>query len=170
MSPARLALTLAAFAVGILSFIHLHRDDSVGGIGDRARDFTLPDTAGQAHASTEWAGRVRVLNFWATWCPPCRREVPALIALQKEFGARGLQVVGIAMDEADLVADFAGEAGINYPLLIGQQDVVDLAIGFGNRHAALPYTVVIDREGRIAHVQVGEVTRERLAPTLERLL
>jgi len=169
VTPARIALALAAFAVGILTFSHL-TGDPPGAMGKLAREFSLPDTTGQAHASTEWAGRVRLINFWATWCPPCRREIPALIALQQDFGARGLQVIGIAMDDAEAVAAFARETGINYPLLVGDQDVVELAVDLGNHREALPYTVVLDRAGRIVHVHAGEVTEAGLAPVLERLL
>jgi peroxiredoxin len=169
MSPAHLVLALAAFAVGLLAFAY-RADEGPLAPGDRIREFTLPDTEGRAQASSQWAGRVRVVNFWATWCPPCRREIPALVGLQQDYGARGLQVIGIAMEDAASVAAFAREAGIDYPLLVGEQAVAELATALGNPHGALPYTVVIDRGGRIAHQQAGEVTRERLVPILEGLL
>ena len=171
MSPARLALALAAFAVGLIAFAFVSEGPKESlEVGDAAPPFTLPDTAGVMRSSGEWAGEVVVLNFWATWCPPCRREVPALVATQEAYGARGLRIVGVALDEPAAVDAFAREMGIGYPLLVGQQEVVELARRFGNLYAALPFTVVLDREGRIVHAQAGEVTRDALALRVEGLL
>jgi peroxiredoxin len=171
MTPARFALALAAFAVGLLAFSFL----SDGGKdylepGDRAPAFSLADTAGRLRASNEWADQVLVLNFWATWCPPCRREIPALLDIQRELGPRGLTIIGIALDEAPAVEAFAREIGIDYPLLVGEQDVVDLGRRLGNHYAALPFTVVVDRKGVITHAQAGEITRESLTSRVLGLL
>ncbi|MDD3448262.1 MAG: TlpA disulfide reductase family protein [Gammaproteobacteria bacterium] len=133
-------------------------------------DFSLPDPDGTLHAASDWDGQVLVVNFWATWCPPCRREIPTFIELQQEYGARGLQFVGIAMDEADRVRDFATTLGINYPLLVGEQAVVDAARAYGNEAGLLPYSAVVDRSGKIVFTWAGELTREQAEEVILPLL
>jgi thiol-disulfide isomerase/thioredoxin len=113
---------------------------------------------------------VLVVNFWATWCPPCRREIPTFIELQQEYSARGLQFVGLAMDEAGRVRDFATTLGINYPLLVGEQAVVDAARAYGNEAGLLPYSAVVDREGKIVFTWAGELTREQAEEVILPLL
>jgi len=135
-------------------------------IGQQRPDFALPDLDGNVHTLDEWDGRVIALNFWATWCPPCRTEIPEFIALQRRYSDRGLQFIGIALQTAEEAAPFVQEYGINYPVLAGLQPVVEVARAFGNRIGALPYTVFIDRSGRIAHVHAGPLSGDEA----ERLL
>ena len=132
--------------------------------------FTLPDLEGVPRASTEWDGSVRVVNFWATWCPPCIREIPLLVDVQDRFGDRGVQVIGIAIDETEAVAEFAADFDFNYPVLIGQQDAMDLANTFVNNFIGLPFTAFTDREGRILRVHTGEIHREQIEAILAELL
>jgi thiol-disulfide isomerase/thioredoxin len=101
-------------------------------------------------------GRLRVLNFWATWCPPCLREIPAFTALQARFGARGLQFVGIALDRPEAVRPFLAERGVNYPVLVGDDDVVRFMQRLGNTVGGLPYTVVLGPDGTVALTHQGE--------------
>ena len=122
----------------------------------------LPDVGGVAHSLAQWRGRVLVVNFWATWCAPCREEIPGFVRLQARYGARGLQLVGIAIDQPGKVADFARELGINYPVLIGGVESLELLRQAGNRQAVLPYTLVIDREGKIVSRQPGGLKESRL--------
>lgn len=124
--------------------------------------FTLPDTAGQARSVQEWDGKVLVINFWATWCPPCREEIPEFVALQRKYAMRGLQFVGIAIDEPEAVLPFMKAAGVNYPVLLGQLTGIDLSRKYGNRWGALPFTAVIDREGQIVSVNGGSITRREM--------
>jgi thiol-disulfide isomerase/thioredoxin len=124
---------------------------------------SLPDLDGTLQPLTQWRGKVLVVNFWATWCGPCREEMPEFVRAQREFGPKGLQFVGIAIDQRDKVALFAKEFGLNYPALIGGYDAMDIAKPLGNRLAGLPFTVVLDRQGRIVHTQLGP-----LKPTLLR--
>lgn len=124
-------------------------------IGQPLPNFSLSDTSGQLHHSSEWAGNVLVINFWATWCPPCKEEIPHFIDLQKKYGQQGLQFLGITMDPVDKVRDFSNRFDINYPLLIGQHDIIMLAQEFGNHTGGLPYTVIIDRNGNISFIRQG---------------
>lgn len=110
----------------------------------------------------QWRGKVVVLNFWAPWCPPCREEMPGFISLQDKYRERGLVFVGVALDEKIKVQAFADEIGVNYPILLGEMDAVDLAKKIGNRLGGLPFTVVIDRNGGIVASAVGGLTLARL--------
>jgi thiol-disulfide isomerase/thioredoxin len=100
-----------------------------------------------------------VVNFWATWCIPCRDEMPEFVKAQREFGERGVQFVGIAVDDVAKVRDFAAELGLNYPALIGGYGAIELSKSLGNRVGALPYTVFIDRAGRINRAHLARSSR-----------
>ena len=123
---------------------------------------TLPDMAGTEMPLAEWRGQLLIVNFWATWCAPCREEMPEFVRLQTEFGAKGLQFVGIAVDDADKVRQFAAEIGLNYPALIGGHGAMELSRTLGNRVMALPFTVIVSRDGRIAHTQLGPLKGDQL--------
>ncbi len=132
--------------------------------------FSLADPDGQVRRGEEWAGRVRLLNFWATWCAPCREEIPLLIELQRKHGPAGFQVLGIAVDTSEAVRDYAAEMGIDYPLLVGEGDAVALGAQLGNDIGALPYSVLVDRDGRIAWTRRGIVREPDLDAVLLPLL
>jgi thiol-disulfide isomerase/thioredoxin len=106
-----------------------------------------------------WSGKSLVINFWATWCAPCRREIPLLQTLASEWAGRDVTVVGIAVDYRDKVQDFAREFRIDYPLLIGEQDALDVAAKFGMDSPAFPFTVFTDRRGEVVTLFVGELHR-----------
>jgi peroxiredoxin len=143
-------------------------DDSL--VNKPITDFTLPDLKGVKHDIHEWDGKVIVLNFWATWCPPCRKETPMFVQLQNTLGAKGLQFVGVAIDDHNKVKDFVDTYGVNYPILVGVDDAIEIAKTYGNRFGALPYTVVIDRTGKIVYVQRGELERDIAEKTIKSLL
>jgi thiol-disulfide isomerase/thioredoxin len=124
--------------------------------------FAYPDLEGVSRSSEEWLGRVLVLNFWATWCPPCLREMPDFIEFQERHGAEGLQFVGIAIDSEKEVADFADGIGINYPILLGETDAIALSQSLGNRFSGLPFSAIFDRRGKLVHTQAGELKRADL--------
>ncbi len=130
----------------------------------------IKDLEGREHSLSEWGGKILVVNFWATWCPPCVVEIPAFIKLQADFGARGLQFVGIALDDPKAAAKFATERAINYPILVGDDDVARLMESLGNTIGALPYTVVFDRQGQIVHTHQGEWAPADARQLLEPLL
>jgi peroxiredoxin len=131
---------------------------------------SLPDTSGQQQPLAQWRGKVMVVNFWATWCEPCRKEMPEFVRAQRELGPRGLQFVGIAVDQPDKVEQFAKELDLNYPALIGGYDAVDLSKSLGNQLSALPFTIVIDRRGNVATTQLGPFKADKLRATIDSLL
>lgn len=134
-------------------------------------DFTLPDLDDKKRSLKEWRGKVIVLNFWATWCPPCREEIPLFIAMQKKYAADGLQVIGVALDNKTAVMVYRQSANINYPLLIGDEEhVMQIMERYGNRMGSLPYTVIMDREGQFAVRKLGAFGRDELQYVLEPLL
>src|SRR3990172_984757 len=133
-------------------------------------NFILPEVDGKKHSLEEWRGKVIVLNFWATWCPPCREEIPLLIALQKKRAADGLQVVSVAIDDKTAVMLYRQSVGINYPILMGGDDALDLVARYGNRMGSLPFTVIIDRGGAIAVRKLGAFTQNELESLIEPLL
>lgn len=130
----------------------------------------LTDPQGAARTLDEWRGRVLVVNFWATWCAPCREEIPIFVRLQERYGAHGLQFVGIAIDQPDKVADFAREFGINYPLLLGGLETMGLVRLAGNRAGILPYTLVLDRAGTLVSRELGGLKEARLDSLVRPLL
>jgi thiol-disulfide isomerase/thioredoxin len=131
---------------------------------------SLPDTEGTPQSLGQWRGKVLVVNFWATWCGPCREEMPEFVQAQRELGPRGLQFVGIAVDQRDKVVQFAKDLGLNYPALIAGYDAVDLSVPLGNRLAALPFTIILDREGRVVHTQMGPLKPSQLRSIVVNLL
>ena len=130
----------------------------------------LPDLEGTVRPLSEWKGKVVVVNFWATWCAPCREEIPLFVKLQKKYGERGLQFVGIAIDQADKVRPYAAELGMNFPILLGGADAIELTRSLGNRAGVLPYTVILDRDGKVVSKEVGAAKEARLEPLLSGLL
>ncbi|HNP37456.1 MAG TPA: TlpA disulfide reductase family protein [Woeseiaceae bacterium] len=124
--------------------------------------FTLNDLDGNARAFSEFDGRNRLLNFWATWCAPCRREIPVLKAFQAEQGDDGVLVMGIAVDFADAVANYAAAAQFNYPILIGEEDAMAVAESSGISFIAMPFTMIIARDGEYLGAYLGELHREKL--------
>ncbi|MFT5131768.1 MAG: peroxiredoxin [Gammaproteobacteria bacterium] len=129
------------------------RNDNI--IGSMRPDFTLTDVAEQQRNISEWDGKVLAINFWATWCPPCIKEIPEFIELQHKYQKQGLQFIGIALQRAEEVTEFITEYGMNYPVLAGEMEVIEIAESYGNAIGALPYTVIIDRTGHIHYVKQG---------------
>ncbi len=134
------------------------------------RDFSLTDLDGNLHSTKEWQGKVMIINFWATWCPPCLKEMPAFSGLQKEFGPKGLQFIGVAIDEAESVKDFFQRTPINYPVLLGENQGTKIAHDLGNIVNTVPFTVIVDKQGHIVKSHMGELPREKLLEIVKPLL
>jgi thiol-disulfide isomerase/thioredoxin len=122
-------------------------------------EVTLPDLAGKTHALRDNAGHPRIYNFWATWCEPCRREIPLLNQLQASNGAEGLQIIGVAVDFRDSVLAFLKTTRLRYTLLVGEEDGLEAAQKFG-MELLLPFSVFADEHNHIVAVKVGELHRD----------
>jgi thiol-disulfide isomerase/thioredoxin len=132
-------------------------------------NFSYPDLDGRQRSGAEFADRVVVLNFWATWCPPCRKETPEFVAMQEAFGDR-VQFIGIAIDDEEPVREFAESYGVNYPVLLGDVEAVTLSRRLGNRYEGLPFTVVTRPGGSVVLRHTGGLERAQLEPLLKQLI
>lgn len=131
-----------------------------------ANDFTLPALSGDTITLSKFKGKVVILDFWATWCPPCRAKIPALVELQEEYRERGLQILGVSIDrDKETLKDFYKEHGINYPVLMDDGEV---AKRFGV--TAIPTTYIIDREGTLVKKYVGPREKEVFRNDIEPLI
>ena len=171
---ARWGLLVASGVVALAVGIHVARNGLSFGEDSKAAEallaVELPDAAGQVQRLDQWRGRVLVVNFWATWCVPCREEMPQFVRAQAAQGAQGLQFVGIAVDSVDKVQRFSEELGLNYPTLIGGLGAIELSRDLGNRLMALPFTIVLDRSGRVVHTQLGPLKDDQLQTIVKPLL
>lgn len=127
---------------------------------------TFSDANGKSQAISQWKGKIIVVNFWATWCPPCREEMPELSSLQQRYQDRDLVVLGISTDELDKIQEFIKENPVGYPLLSGEMDAMNVGLSLGNDKGVLPYTVIIKPDGNIAKTYFGRVSQAQLKETL----
>ena len=139
-------------------------------IGDLRPDFMLGSNTGELVSSSDFEGKTILLNFWATWCEPCRKEMPMLMDLQRKHGSTGLQVVGIALDNQESVKSFVSTYGISYPILVGESDVFETSAAYGNTEGVLPYSVLIDSEGIIRWKYAGVIKHDKITDLLSDLL
>lgn len=129
----------------------------------------FPDNQGHEQPLSQWRGQVVVLNFWASWCAPCREEIPDFVALRTQHRPKGVEFVGIAIDNPANVTQFLQRLSVNYPILIGEGAAHALARQLGNPTGALPYTVVLDRDGRVVLAHLGRLPRATLEKTLREI-
>lgn len=129
-------------------------------------DFTLVDLSGRERKLSEWRGRPLLLNFWATWCAPCREEIPLFIEMQKQHAATGLQVVGVAIDRRADVVEFVARFSVPYPILLADDKTLDLMNRYGNPIGSLPYSVIFRPDGTIAHRKLGAFSPSELQKVL----
>jgi thiol-disulfide isomerase/thioredoxin len=127
------------------------------------------ELSGNSTTLGNWSGKVRVVNFWASWCAPCREEMPDFDALQQQYPPPGVQFVGVALDNPEGVSRFLSVTPVKYPLVIADTRAMNQLIAYGNRSLALPFTVIIDSDARVVSTRLGRYPREELAHQLEAL-
>jgi peroxiredoxin len=139
-------------------------------LGSFRPDFQLTSNNGGSVSVADYTGKTILVNFWATWCAPCRQEMPMLMDLQREYGSHGLQVIGIALDDAQSVRSFVDTYGISYPILVGSEDVFTTSVAYGNEEGVLPYSVLIDKKGVVRWYYAGIIQHKEIASLLSELL
>lgn len=166
-----LAAATFALAAGIgTSIWYLQPGQTAPGIAGSFLDTPVPDLDHKPFSLKQYQGKVLVVNFWATWCPPCRREIPHFIEAQRELAGKGVQFVGIAIDDPLAVAGFSKEMGFNYPILLGGDRESEAMRQLGDEGGGLPFTVIFDRNGAIQARKLGGIEAEELHRTLAPLL
>lgn len=138
-------------------------------IGQTRPEFAMMDIDGKLRNIKDWDGRVVLLNFWATWCPPCLEEIPDFIEVQQAMESKGLQIIGVAVDNEEDVRQFASDMDMNYPVMAGEMEAIELSQKYGNKIGGLPFSAIIDKNGKITHTITGELRKDRLIPILEQL-
>ena len=130
----------------------------------------LLDLDGNKQSLSQWQGKVLLVNFWATWCPPCREEIPVFLSLRKKFSSDGFEVVGISIDDANKVKQYRRSMQIDYPLLDGEQSGMPLMVSLGNPTGGLPFSVLYDRSGDVVQIKTGAYGHQELQDLIEKLL
>jgi thiol-disulfide isomerase/thioredoxin len=168
VQPARTASAVSAAVPPSASASASLAPEAAGALPERLPNISMPDLEGHTRALSEWRGHPLLVNFWATWCEPCRREIPLLQRLRGSAGASSLEIVGIAVDTRAAVIPYAHQMHIDYPLLIGEDDGIKAADAFGMQ-AVFPFSVFADREGRIVALKIGELHPEDAQLILARI-
>jgi peroxiredoxin len=133
-------------------------------------EFSLPDLSGKQHNINEWKNQVRVINFWATWCHPCLKEMPEFDKFYQQHAKKGVQVIGIALDELEPVQEFITKYKISYPILVSPDEGIKIAHNLGNIVNTVPFTVIVDKKGNIVERKMGTLTGDELAKITTPLL
>ena len=133
-------------------------------------ELTLKDLNGKTQSLAQWRGKVLIVNYWATWCHPCREEMPGFSRLQDKYRDKDIQFVGISIDTVDKIIEFQKTTPVNYPLLIGDISIMESSAKLGNTRQALPFTAVFDREGRLSATKLGRLSEPELEGQLKELI
>lgn len=136
----------------------------------KLRALRLADADGQWRTLDDWQGKIRVVNYWATWCPPCLEEMPAFVRLSRRHANAGVQFVGISIDSVDKIREFRSAQKIDYPLLIGSMEVMQATAAMGNAARALPFTLIIDGQGILRETKLGRYSETELEQRLGALI
>ena len=168
-----LAILIAAGAAGFGTYLWLQPDRSTpvtaatpaappaapALTSQQALGVALDDLDGNSHALADWKGKVLLVNFWATWCPPCREEIPLLVKMQAKYAAQGLQIIGIASDEPndEVVRKFLKQMVVNYPILMSNGQSSEIVAALGGNLIGLPYSLLLDRDGKVLKIHPGEL-------------
>lgn len=163
------AVGVAALAAGY--YVGQVRDggEVAPGGAERLPSLSLPDSRGEMRSLDEWHGKALLVNFWATWCTPCREEIPELVEAQSQFGGRGVQVLGIAVDRPEPVRRYMDEMGFNYPSLVGETAGMDMMARFGNP-GSLPFTLAFDRDGKLVGKKLGRASATEIRRFIEAMV
>jgi thiol-disulfide isomerase/thioredoxin len=157
-------LLIAIATAGYLLQIYLQpaAPPPAGTLAESKLDFTLADLQGKPRQLSEWRGQALLVNFWATWCAPCRREIPLLKQTQARQAENHLQIIGVAVDFREQVEIYAKDAEFNYPILIGQEDAMAAAEASGIEFVGMPFTLVVAADGSMIKAHVGEIRAEHI--------
>ena len=174
MTHARLWLVLGGLAVvaGVIGYRLGEPGKSAETVAAAASLFelTLADLDGRPQALRQWRGKLLIVNYWATWCEPCREEMPGFSRMQEKYRDKGVQFVGISIDNAAKIAEFQKTTPVSYPLLIGDVGVMENSAALGNTRQALPFTAVFDRQGKLFSTKLGRLAEADLERQLIELL
>ena len=162
-----LALCLVSAAAGFGAYRWWQQRTPLPELAEIRPDLEFRGLDGRPHKLSEWNGKLLLLNFWATWCAPCVKEIPLLVEAQQQYGARGLQVVGIAMDETEPVREFQARLHINYPIMLGAAEIIAAMDQLGDQLGAFPFSVLIGPDGRILGRTSGGLEREDIQEWLK---
>ena len=144
----------------LIVFCCLALVDTLNASGKRLPDVQLIDTTGKSYSLRHWQGQPVLINFWATWCAPCRKEMPDLASLQTELKQQGLQVLGVAIDNAEAVQTYLNKSPVTYPILLAPDTGSALSTELGNHQGVLPFSVFVDQSGNIERTHIGVVTKK----------
>ncbi|MFA5983823.1 MAG: TlpA disulfide reductase family protein [Methylococcaceae bacterium] len=158
-------VAMAALLAGILSRQHPQLAQPMQ--NQPLLDFSFPDVAGAPHSITEWQGKLLIINFWATWCPPCLKEIPVFVELQEHYANHGVQFIGIAIEDRAVIEEFMANNKINYPMLAGENAAISISQKLGNLVNAVPFSIVVNRQNQIILIHPGEFNKQQLTKIIE---
>ncbi|SNX29007.1 Thiol-disulfide isomerase or thioredoxin [Polynucleobacter meluiroseus] len=166
-----IGISFLALIAGVLSsqwISNAKRVDEAGVKAFFANSWQTPD--GHSANTQEWQGKLLVVNFWASWCPPCVKEMPTLNLLQKEYQQQNVIFVGIGIDSPTNIREFLQKTPISYPIVIGGLEGSNISKLLGNSQGALPYTVVINPQGKVISSKLGEISEDELRNAIKSAL
>ncbi len=164
------AAAILAMIAGIVVQQTLQAPSETTAVNPPQLAFAYPDIDGKMQDVEQWRGKIMVINFWASWCGPCLKEIPEFIALQNEYADKNVQFIGIAIEDREPVAEYLQRVKVNYPVLVAGDAGSVLARQWGNIINAVPFTVIVNPQGQIVHRQPGELSRSQFIEHVQPLL
>ena len=160
-----------ALLVGVSASLYLNIEpEKEHGQAISLDQIQLPDLDGNEHSLSQWQGKVLLVNFWATWCPPCREEIPVFLSLRNKFSPAGFEVVGVSIDYVNKVKQYRDSMQIDYPLLDGEDQGMSIMMDLGSPSGGLPFSVLYDRNGNAVHSKSGPYHEQELQKLIEKHL